>query len=619
VSGRGTLILAVALAVLCVGYWFTVSTKEAAEEAAQEARRLFSFSADDVKSIRFEQFGKDAVTGVREAAGVNTWTLLEPDPEIAANAELWPLLAEHLAALNTERALDPDQADAALYGLEKAPLVVTAETFSGESVTLRFGTMEPTQTRRYAVLNDSAYHLIDKDEYFWLDRDLDILRDKRILHVSDAGVSKITYTRLRPRKRFAEGEAPEGVVEGHQESISVVLELEDGRWYLREPVQTLADWDAVDKLVRDLQFMAPGREFVDKPEHLSDYGLEPAYERIVFTAGDEEHTLYLGDFKEIKESETGGGIFIKSAALNTICVIDPYLLDSLPKTPTAFEERRLITRKPDGVQKVVYQPQGETIVMEKVEGKGWTITDPVLDRANQVSISGWLANIFELTAMGVMGPPQRSYGFDAPRGQVHLHFEGSDTPLTIAVGNEIAESGNYYALQDTGVTLSLAQASANVLTKPLFFFQDNRLLNFEPAAAREIDLRSGDTRYMFERLESRWYVTEPAGHVWESQSDATALLEALSTAYARHQVAAQAPEDLSPYGLDTPNIEITVSIQPGDDVQERMKLPPLQIGEPDPSDSRMRFGVAAGRKDLVHVPQTVVDNIREALRGVIAK
>ena len=109
----------------------------------------------------------------------------------------------------------------------------------------------------------------------------------------------------------------------------------------------------------------------------------------------------------------------------------------------------------------------------------------------------------------------------------------------------------------------------------------------------------------------------PQGAVLESQSDVDALIKALakSSAVDVEVAADQAPQaDLAAYGLDAPVLEVEVTI--ADDTGEPRRLGPLKIGAVTPDQGQQRFAQAAGRPELFRIKQAVLDDVRDAMRGV---
>jgi hypothetical protein len=82
------------------------------------------------------------------------------------------------------------------YGLAEPVLEVQATAGDGESVSLSFGSMEPTQKYRYGLLEEGPLFLVSTEQFFELDRDLLWLRNRNLVEKGAEGISRIEYARM---------------------------------------------------------------------------------------------------------------------------------------------------------------------------------------------------------------------------------------------------------------------------------------------------------------------------------------------------------------------------------------------------------------------------------------
>lgn len=139
-----------------------------------------------------------------------------------------------------------------------------------------------------------------------------------------------------------------------------------------------------------------------------------------------------------------------------------------------------------------------------------------------------------------------------------------------------------------------------------------RLLPFDPAAAREIEVESGGSRMRLLRVEGGWRVASPP----EGPADAgrvTALLERLSSLRSLSRVAAPGAGGLAAYGLEPPRSRLSVRLEGG-------RTETLALGEPTRFDGSLyvqptsgavervsaeaRLGLAAGLETLRAKPES---------------
>jgi len=130
-------------------YYFEVVKKEQKEAAEREARRLFSFSADEVKTIEVTS-GKEAPVRLEKT---DQWTLAAPAKAEIDKSTLDIFLGE-LRSLESARKMGK-QENLAPFGLDNPPLKIRFQVGDRWSELL-VGSVNPAGDSRYAKLGDSG-------------------------------------------------------------------------------------------------------------------------------------------------------------------------------------------------------------------------------------------------------------------------------------------------------------------------------------------------------------------------------------------------------------------------------------------------------------------------------
>jgi hypothetical protein len=375
-----------------------------------------------------------------------------------------------------------------------------------------------------------------------------------------------------------------------------------------------ANNEMVDALVKEVQF-ATGRDYVDAPANLKDYGLEPPKARITLYSGNQSpQTLLLGAL-ESNDPKTGGGVFAKNADKPSVFVMSPDVIALLPKTPDAFRENRLLPCSPTDVMAVQYTLGQESFTLEQKDKAGWMMTQPPVQDSDQVAISNFLAFLKALEGEDFPGDVRPEFGFDQPYMALTFTVKDKPEPIRLIVGAEVPGSGQRYVLQPNGTVTTISSLAMRGLTKSARDFRKLSLIEFPKEQASKITIDSEGTRYVFERPRGAWTLTEPANHSMTSASDLDALLRAISAIRASEVESAAVPASLEPYALDKPVMTITVTARPGTDSQEKV-YGPLKIGAVSQADPHGRYAVCDQLAGVYRVPQSVVDEVRESLKGV---
>lgn len=607
---RSVLILLGFLAGLCLAYWLILLNEERVEQRAYESKRLFDFEPESVQTVTIRREGERATIGERRAQG--GWTVTAPH-NVPANPIVWDRVAKNLAELLSERVVyetAPD--DLENYGLAEPVLEVQA-TAGDESVSLSFGSMEPTQKYRYGLLEEGPLFLVSTEQFFELDRDLLWLRNRNLVEKGAEGISRIEYARMA---RADDAPAVATGPDTWKESVPVVAERrDDGIWQIVEPEPAVADQQTLNKLAAEIQF-AVGREYVDNPESYADYQLDPPKARIrVQTAGAPDlQGFYLGAFSTGENTE--GGVFVMREDQPSVFVVDAEMVTLLPTTPTAWHEKRLITRPGSEITSIEYTAGEQHFRMETTEGRPWRLTAPRDEDTDQGAVSQFIGNLLNTTGVDYWPEPKPEFGLDDPIIRIHITYGQNGESGEIRVGALMDDEKARYVTQDSGDVVAVPVEQVEKFVVAHTDFAPKGLLQFREADVTEVLLELDGESYRFKKGESAWLVAEPVGKVWESQSDMRALLEGLRTMRAVGIEKSTAPANLTLYGLEEPVLTVGLTTRDAAGAGESV-IGPVTIGSLCDDNPHQRYAMAAGRLDLFRVKQDIIDTVRDVLRGVV--
>lgn len=607
-KARHTIALGVVFAALTALYVYTGTREARVQREAAEAKRVFDFTAADISTLSIAQQGGVPVEGLRGEAGV--WRIAAPADHIAAYQPIWNQLAETVAGMMNQRTLESSVEDPAAFALEDPRLSVIVGTADGTLQQVAFGDLDPTQRHRYTRIGDGEIFLTNAETFSRLNRSLLDLRDRRIFTHLDEGLTRIDYERLPTEARAAAAvDDPEVArrTTAIDESYAVT---DDGEWRLVEPVYARARQDRLERLAQILRSLG-GREFIDDPESLADYGLDPPFSRLTAHAPDgTTQTLLLG---WIADDPENAGMFVKRTNNPSIIVVDARLLTLLPSEPEDFREKRLFTRKAARLKTVRYRDGSSSLRLENT-ADGWRLVEPAARDTDQVAVSmyiGMLKQIEGKSFPDVQNPP----GFDPPRIQLDFTYDDGSAPSRIAVGAPVPGSDpmRIYARQDFGTLTTISFDDFRMVQTTAFDFRVKALFPFRREWVEELDLTFEGTRYRFRFAEGRWIVIEPEGRQLETQSDLRALIDAFIQTQAQ-DIAEPAPS-VAVQGMTEPILEATFRFAPSAPMDG--PLGPVRVGNRKTPASRERFLTLAGRDEVYFVDQGLVDDVRQALQGVV--
>ena len=608
---RSTAVLAIVLALLCAAYWFLGRAEEQAAHQAVEARRLVEFAAGSIARIEVRRSNAEPVLAERVETG--RWTLLKPSPDIAADSARWESMAAVVAEMLSERTIREATGDLSAYGLDAPVLVVAADAVDGRGVRVSFGSMEPIQVNRYARVNDGPVILISNKTFQKLNRSLGELRDRRVFHRAPEEVLRIEFARIWNGR----GDAPSGPVPelgAELGRVAVERAAPSEPWRVVEPVEAPADAERIAAFLQEFP-NAMGQAFIDQPENLSDYGLDPAWARLTLSAGEgvPPETLYLGS-ADLK-GQHGNGVFTKHPDQPAVMVIEPQLVNVLPLTRTHFRDARLLTRSIKGLNQVHYLTPATEFVLQKYPAQGWQMVMPPVEQTDQVAVSTLIGTVVQLTALDFPSDSPDAFGLQQPQLILTLSFEqGAPIEIRFAAGPEGSDA--CFATQDTGAVMMLPAEALESLVRTPSDFQTFELLRFNRTDAVELEITADDRRYELENRGGVWQVTSPENCRLQNQDDVRKILAVLSPFTAEEALPLEAGAPLAPFGLDRPALTATVKTRAKEPDAEPVTHGPVFIGGVVEGQPQRRYAAVRGRNGVYLIHQEAADQLREGLLGL---
>lgn len=610
---RHTLFLGALLGLLIAAYFGLQWAGQKEAQTVQAAKKLFDFGPEAIKKLTVHRLDEQPTEA--EQTAPQDWSIVLPNPQIKALDELWNRVATNAAGLMSERTLPEDALDLEAYGLAVPRLTVTLDTGEGPK-SIRFGYLDPTQTYRYARLDEGPVFLAGKNAVFELDRPLDQLRDAFIVDNREAPIVRFEFARILNEAAQAQLEAKGNPRElGEESDMVIIMERPDAEqpWVQTSPVATAANQEAVNALVAEIQF-ARGRNFVDAPESLADYGLEPAAARItvVDNVGGNPQTFLFGNTNMVGED---GGVYVQRVGEPGVFMMDGHILTLFPKSANALRDRRLLTTAVKDITKVEFSGGGHTYTLAKDEKGAWAMIDPPLDDTDDQYVSNFLSGLKMLEANRFFPGTVADYGLEQPEAQLKIYPTGSETPVEIRIAPNATEPGQYYALTSAGEIGGIEAERIGFLLADAQAFRMRSLLRFVPARAEKMSFQYDGVDYQLEKLHNRWLVVSPENRFMPNQSDADNLLKAVTELRA---IGAEDGLEADPavYGFDAPRFTFSVTLAPEETGGTPETLGPLTIGAVVPDIDQQRFAQTAARSGVFRIKQSFVEAVSAAVSGI---
>ena len=255
--------------------------------------------------------------------------------------------------------------------------------------------------------------------------------------------------------------------------------------------------------------------------------------------------------------------------------------------------------------------RGDTVVvLEQTQGV-WTLTGPVQGEADQDAVERYLRNIRETTrervledSAAVAGDPAKAgqYQLQPPRLKVGL--DTSDGPLDSLFFGADSPTETFVYMQMSGANPQIITTRAwrfDNLDKGVFHFRDLRVLAFDKEQVRQLSLVRGDEKVVLAQSGEGGWALQTSVEVATDGSAVDQLINKLHGARIEEFIEERpAGESLGGYGLDTPDIEVTLLL--GDDRAEKR----LRVGG---AVGANYYALDSSRKPVFAVDSTLVNQL----------
>jgi uncharacterized protein DUF4340 len=377
---KSTLALVVVLAGLGA-YIYFVTWKKPADDVpgGKKQEKVFaSVESDKIEEIRVTSATGDATTVKKEGTG---WQLTQPVAAKADDTEVSGITSA-LSSVEVVRVIDANPSNLNDYGLSNPRIEVDFKASGDKDYRkLLIGEKTPTGGDLFAMRGgDKQVILIPAFQESTFNKSTFDLRDKTILKFDREKVDGIDVT-------TASGPGPAFAKEGSD-------------WKMTRPLQTKADFGAVEGLVGRLQSVqmksiVPGEP---TPADLKKYGLDKPAGAITLNTGSSRATLQLGGKAE------EATIYARDVSKPVVMTVESALLDDLKKGADDYRRKDLFEFRAYNATRVELTRNGQTVVFERVKGQGenaqdkWRRVSPNPADADRDKVDGFLSRLANMRA-----------------------------------------------------------------------------------------------------------------------------------------------------------------------------------------------------------------------------
>jgi len=556
VSGKKTLVWAVVLLVLAAFYYtYEIQGGQKRQEEASKRELLFHFAADDVTGFTVKREPET----VRAEKRDGHWYLTEP-LAVRGDDQKYRELTRYVADLHHTRVVEEQPQSLESYGLATPPLEIQV-TLKDQSkpLILRLGATNPTGGSYYTQVEGRApIYLVSGVAKDVLDASLHALRDKTVLAFTPAEVQEVQLAR------------------GTDAPVIVQRQAED-TWRLTAPVSAKADDQQVRAMIQRLHDVKVQAFIAEDTAELESYGLQTPAWQVSLHIGQEHAPLSLSLGTVDSERK---GIYARFGDATRVVLLPQELWANLPKTATALRDKTLMKYERENITRLEIQAPDEHIVITSSGPRQYTMEQPAHTPGDGDAIYSLLWDIQDIKVKDFVAETPDAldlYGLDAPQRRITVWAKAPTaqeaTQYELLLGAEAPDGQGIYARLGAGPVIYLVgnTETQRIMSKTAFDLRNKKIFAFTADKVQKIRVQYPAAQFTVERSGNAWKLTEPQKQDIPQRWKVDHVLYELST-LEYTKIVADSPDDRSRYGLDAPQVQITMWQQDGS------TLGPLVVG-----------------------------------------
>ena len=338
---------------------------------------------------------------------------------------------------------------------------------------------------------------------------------------------------------------------GHE----VTLMRDGGKWFVtKESKRFNADESVIGNILSGISEMKIDKIASENASSLDDFGLKSPRVEAMFKTPDGEYKLSVGS-----ETPLGLGTYVNVGGEDRVLIVDETaLMPFLDKTENDFRDKRILALNEDKINKLIFRSNQLSFEVDRESGRwvGKDMPDYVqLDQDRVTLILKAFLNL-KIDNFEIDEPMSLSaYGLVKPNAEIEI-FE-DDNSIRVLFGNK-KENGDYYIKLDSeSPVYSVSEYVFVQIPESIDDIRVRKVVDIDPIKVREVEIREGNNDLSMRRIGDKWrLITDGKAKVNETK------IKDLLNEIANLEVETfvdDNPPDLAPYGLDRPEIQITVT------------------------------------------------------------
>jgi hypothetical protein len=608
---KNTLILlGVVLVLFALVYIFEIRRPEKTTGKGTDLGKMLLVEKEDVNKVELVYADPNYEKIICSKDEDGQWQIEQPLKAEADQKRMDRLVSSAMTKIIHNTLNDPG--DLAEYGLDSPRVTATFHLKDGTSRTLMLGDTVPTGNYTYIKQESTPdISLVPASIVDDLTKFVSDLRDRTVIALRKSDVQKIQL-KYADRENITCEKSPlnppfnKGGIKGGFE------------WRLVEPIAAKSDTNEVEKIISDLNDLKVASFIAEDPDDLSIYGLSQPQMQVTASLKDgveNAASLFRKDKTLLIGKKENGSVYVRTASDKPVFLVSAEIIGKLTKQPSDLRDRTVIVFDRGTVERLDLKYAERSIICEKKvepatgrsesdeEEEVWEITSPINAKANTSQIHEILRKLHELKVNEFVSDRPKDlaiYGLTRPQLRAIVVPKGAE-PKMLLVGKKAR--GSVYVKTASAEPVYLVDAGiVDDLSMEVLDLRDKQVMKFKRNDVNRIELRrKGSEPIVCIKQERDWRIVEPTREKAKNY-EVDNILNKLGDLKAERFMAEKAAR-LSEYGLDQPDVEVTVTFKDG-------SAKTLLVGKKLP-DSDLAYAKIAAKDIIFVIKKDVVDELKK--------
>ena len=335
---------------------------------------------------------------------------------------------------------------------------------------------------------------------------------------------------------------------------TVSCQKDGGGWFvLKDSKRFKADDKVIRSMIENIATMKIEKVASDTITDLSGFGIGSQEAEVIAKTPDSEYRILIGG-----ESPVGSGRYVRIDNESKILLVSRgSVWEFLGKSANDLRDKQVLSLNEDEIKRIKFKWRGSSFLVERKNDNwiGKDIPDYIdFDQSRVWAILRTFVNLKIDNFEDDEPNNPTAYGLDKPIAEIDLFQDGK--PVRVLFGNK-KESGDYYVkLGSDNSVYSVSEFVLRQIPENVNDIRMRRIVKLDAEKVRGVEINRDDNKISILKEGNKWKLDgDNSKKVDESKvGELIADIGSLEV----EEFIGDNPNDLSPYGLDKPEIELAI-------------------------------------------------------------